>query len=132
MRMQVGDRVIEDEVLLGLVCSTTSVGGFRPKTSILKDISLDDGLFEVIVVKKIASLQDLQGISTLLTKGEFDPQYFYTFQTDRVRFAFPTAVKWTLDGEFGGAWESVEIRNVCKAVEILVPAKELQKDLTKI
>ncbi len=124
MRMQVGDRVIEDEVLLGLVCSTTSVGGFRPKTSLLKGVSLDDGLFEVIVVKKIASIQDLNGISILLTKGEFDPKYFHTFQTHRIRFEFPTPVKWTLDGEFGGALQSVEIQNAYRAIEILSPLKD--------
>ncbi len=122
MRMQVGDRVIEDEVLLGLVCSTTSVGGFRPKTTLLKGASLNDGLFEVIVVKKIASLQDLNGISILLTRGEFDPKYFHTFQTDRIRFEFPAPVKWTLDGEFGGSRQSVEIQNTRRAVEILVPS----------
>ena len=124
MRMHVDGRVIEDEVLLGLVCSTTSVGGFRPKTPVIKGVSLDDGLSEVIVVKNIASIQDLNGIGTLLTKREFDPKYFYTFQTDHIRFEFPTAVKWTLDGEFGGALNSVEIHNVHRAVEIIVPGKE--------
>ena len=124
MRMIVGDQVIEDEVLLGLVCSTTSVGGFRPKTPVIKGVSLDDGLSEVIVVKKMASIQDLNGIGTLLTKREFDPKYFYTFQTDQIRFEFPMPVKWTLDGEFGGALQSVEIHNVHRAVEILVPGNK--------
>ncbi len=124
MRMYVEDRVIEDEVLLGLVCSTTSVGGFRPKNNSLTGaVSLDDGLFEVILVKSITSLQDLSAIATLLTKGEFDPSFFYTFQTSQVHFEFPTPVKWTLDGEFGGAETSVEIRNRNKAAEILVPQK---------
>ena len=124
MRMQVNGQVIEDEVLLGLVCSTTSVGGFRPNVPAIQNVSLDDGLSEVIVVKNIASIQDLNGIGTLLTKREFDPKYFYTFQTDRIRFEFPTEVKWTLDGEFGGALNSVEIHNVHRAVEIIVPNKE--------
>ena len=114
--------MIEDEVLLGLVCSTTSVGGFRPKTPLLKGASLDDGLFEVIMVKKIASLQDLNGISILLTRGEFDPKYFHAFQAERIRIEFPSAVKWTLDGEFGGALQSVEIQNTRRAFEILVPS----------
>lgn len=123
MRMEVGGQVIEDEVLLGLVCSTTSVGGFRPKMPVIKDIHLDDGLSEVIVVKKISSIQDLNGIATLLTHREFDPKYFYTFQTNEIRFTFPTAVKWTLDGEYGGAPRSVEIRNLHQAVKMIVPAK---------
>lgn len=121
MRMEVNGTVIEDEVLLGLVCSTTSVGGFRASSAAMKDVSLDDGLSEVIVAKNITTLQDLNALGTLLVKREFDPSFFYTFQTNHIRFEFPTPVKWTLDGEFGGAVSSVELHNCNKAVEILVP-----------
>lgn len=123
MRMYVEDKVIEEDVLLGLVCSTTSVGGFNAK-DLMDGVRLDDGLSEVIVVKNITSLQDLNGLSTLLTKREFDPRFFHTFQTGRVRFEFPQPVKWTLDGEFGGAVQSAEIENCRKALKIIVPNKE--------
>lgn len=122
MRMEVNGLLIEDEVLLGLVCSTTSVGGFRASSAAMKDVSLDDGLSEVIVAKNITTLQDLNALGTLLVKREFDPGFFYTFQTDHIRFTFPAPVKWTLDGEFGGAVASVELQNCHKAVEIIVPA----------
>lgn len=121
MRMTVGEQVIEDDVLLGLVCSTTSVGGFRTP---MDGVSLDDGLSEVIVAKNITSIQDLNALGALLTRREFDPRFFYTFQTDHVRFEFPNPVKWTLDGEFGGAMEKVEIRNLRRMVEIFVPNGE--------
>lgn len=119
MRMTVEDRVIEDEVLLGLVCSTTSVGGFRPKKDM--GVRLDDGLSEVVVAKNITTLADLNALGTLLLKREFDPHFFYTFQTSRVRFEFPAPVKWTLDGEFGGSIRDVEIQNNNQAVKIMVP-----------
>lgn len=123
MRMEVEGQVIEDEVLLGLVCSTTSVGGFRASAESMKDVHLDDGLSEVIVAKKITNLQDLNALGTLLIKRQFDPKFFYTFQTDHVEFSFPAPVKWTLDGEFGGARDQVVIRNCPRAVEIMVPEK---------
>lgn len=121
MRMELEGRVIEDQVLLGLVCSTTSVGGFRASEATVRDIHLDDGLSEVIVAKNITNLQDLNALGTLLIKRQFDPKFFYTFQTSRVSFQFQSPVKWTLDGEFGGAVEQVEIRNNNRAIEILVP-----------
>lgn len=121
MKMILEDRVIEDQVMLGLVCSTTSVGGFRTP---MEGVSLDDGLFEVIVAKEIKSLQDLNAVTTLLTRREFDPRFFYTFQTNRVRFEFEQSTKWTLDGEFGGAPEAVDICNLHRAVEIFVPNSE--------
>ncbi len=119
MRMTVEGRVIEDEVLLGLVCSTTSVGGFRPKMDL--GVRLDDGLSEVIVAKNITTLADLNALGALLLKREFDPNFFYTFQTDHVRFEFPVPVSWTLDGEFGGKVQEAEIQNISRAVEIIVP-----------
>ena len=121
MRMVVDGLCIEDEVLLGLVCSTTSVGGFKAAAPLTKGVSLDDGLSEVIVAKNITNLQDLHAIGTLLVKREFDPKFFYTFQTDKIRFEFPAAVKWTIDGEFGGAVSAVDIENHNNAVRILVP-----------
>ena len=121
MRMHVDGLCIEDRVLLGLVCSTLSVGGFKAADSLAKGVSLDDGLYEVVVAKEITNLQDLRAIETLLVKREFDPRFFYTFQTGSVRFEFPAEVKWTLDGEFGGAVNAVDIQNHNKAVEILVP-----------
>ena len=120
MRMTVNGRTIEDEVLLGLVCSTTSVGGFKA-SSVMKGVSLDDGLSEVIVAKNITTIQDLNALGTLLVKREFDPKFFYTFQTGQVEFEFPCPVKWTLDGEFGGALDRVHIANHNTAVEIIVP-----------
>lgn len=119
MRMHVNGQVIEDEVLLGLVCSTTSVGGFRAKSDM--GVHLDDGLSEVVVAKNITTLADLNALGTLLFQREFDPNFFYTFQTSQVRFEFPAPVKWTLDGEYGGSVSEVEIRNNHKAVEIIVP-----------
>lgn len=123
MRMYVEDKVIEEEVLLGLVCSTTHVGGISAR-GLMDGVRLDDGLSEVIVVKNITSIQDLNGIGTLLTKREFDPRFFHFFQTDHIRFEFPRPVKWTLDGEFGGALTSVDIENRHKALKIIVPNKE--------
>lgn len=117
-RFTVDGQEFEDDILLGLVCSSTSVGGFQTKKVL--DVQLDDGLSEVILVKNIASLADLSGIATLITKREFDPRYFYTFQTKHIDFSFDAPVKWTLDGEFGGSVTDVTVENCKKAVKILV------------
>lgn len=119
VRMEAGDQIVEDEVLLGLVCSTTSVGGFRARQPM--DIKLNDGLFEVLLAKNIKTMADLNALGALLLRGEFDPAFFHTLQASRVSFTFPSEVKWTADGEFGGARRQVDIVNHHQAVEILVP-----------
>lgn len=117
-KFRVNGRDYEDDLLLGLVCSTTSVGGFQAGS--LLDVSLDDGLSEVILVRNITSLADLNGIGTLLIKRQFDPRFFHVFQTDHISFSFPEPVKWTLDGEFGGSVSEVSLENRRRAVNILV------------
>ena len=118
-RVEVNGQLVEEEILLGLVCSTTSVGGFRARTDL--GIRLDDGLSEVVLVKNITTLADLNALAGLLLKREFDPNFFHTFQTNHVHFEFPAPVSWTLDGEFGGSVQQVDIWNNNKAVEIMVP-----------
>lgn len=120
MRMQADGHVVEDEVLLGLVCSTTSVGGFRNR-ALSEGVSLEDGLSEIILVRNITSIHDLNALGALLLKREFDPRFFHTFRAGHVRFDFPYDVKWTLDGEFGGTCSSVEICNLHQALPIVVP-----------
>jgi len=119
VRFSVNGADYEDDLLLGLVCSTTSVGGFHAKAEDLS-VKLDDGLFEVVLAKNITSLNDLNALATLLLKGTFDPKFFYTFQTDRISFSFDEPVKWTLDGEFGGQWDHALIETHRKAVQLLV------------
>ena len=119
VRFEVNGETFEDEVLLGLVCSTTSVGGFHGLKT--PNVSLNDGLYEIILAKRIHHVSDLSAIATLLLKREFDPKFFYTFQSDQVRFYFDEPVKWTLDGEFGGNLTDVEIQTHKQAIEIMVP-----------
>ncbi len=117
-RFTVNGQEYEDELLLGLVCSTTSVGGFRPKADY--GVRLDDGLFEVILAKNITTLNDLSALGTLLLKNTFDPKFFYTFQTDHIEFSFSEPVKWTLDGEFGGQRDHAVIENHTRTIEIMI------------
>ncbi len=124
VKMEADGQIIEDDVLLGLVLSTTHVGGFKPKASLWNTASLDDGLWEVVLVRNIKSLTDLNGIGTLLMTGELDPRFFYTLQAKTVTFTFHQEVKWTLDGEFGGAVEQVNLQNCRQALKIMVPEKE--------
>ena len=120
MRVTCGGRTVEADVLDGLVCSTTSVGGFKPKTTDL-DVSLNDGLEEVLLVRDFKNLIDFSNAAGCLLRGNFLNEYFITYQTDSVRFEFDEPVAWTLDGEYGGDRKAVEIRVNRQAVRIIVP-----------
>lgn len=116
-------QTIEDDLLDGLVCSTTSVGGFKTaRTAGGFDISLNDGLYEVVLIRDIKNIAEFSAVAAKLLRMDFQNRdYFITCQTSRIRFEFDRPVAWTLDGEFGGSVRDVEIANHPRAIEMIVP-----------
>ena len=114
---------IEDDILDGLVCSTTSVGGFKATRAVGEfGISMNDGLYEVVLIRDIKNLADFSAVAAKLLRMDFsDENYFITAQTGKLRFEFERPVAWTLDGEFGGSVTDVEICNHHRAIEMIVP-----------
>jgi len=113
---------VEEDVILGLVASTTSVGGFQARLS--SEVYLNDGLFEVLLVKNLKNVLEVNAAATAILRRDFSKPFFYRMKTDRITFDFDGPVPWTLDGEFGGAVRQAEIRNCRKALRIMAPAAE--------
>ena len=113
-----GEEVIEDEFMIGMISNSKSVAGFRAIMG--KDVKFDDGEFEVMLIKKPKKLAELNEIIASLLVESFDTKYMYTFKTSEILFEAKEEIPWTLDGEFGGQHEKVQIANKKQALEIMV------------
>ena len=125
--------VIEDEFIFGMVTNSRSVGGFS--NMVWKNIVFYDGLFEVTLIKTPKNPIALQEIIAALLIEQVDTKHMYTFKTKKITFDSVEEIPWTLDGEFGGEQDYVEIENVQKAMEIMVPENhvlELSEQKNKI
>ena len=125
--------VIEDEFIFGMVTNSRSVGGFSNMVG--ENIVFDDGLFEVTLIKTPKNPIALQEIIAALLIEQVDTKHMYTFKTKKITFDSVEEIPWTLDGEFGGEQDYVEIENVQKAMEIMVPENhvlELSEQKNKI
>ena len=125
--------VIEDGFIFGMVTNSRSVGGFSNMVG--KNIVFDDGLFEVTLIKTPKNPIALQEIIAALLIEQVDTKHMYTFKTKKITFDSVEEIPWTLDGEFGGEQDYVEIENVQKAMEIMVPENhvlELSEQKNKI
>ena len=125
--------VIEDEFIFGMVTNSRSVGGFSNMVG--KNIVFDDGLFEVTLIKTPKNPIALQEIIAALLIEQVDTKHMYTFKTKKITFDSVEEIPWTLDGEFGGEQDCLEIENVQKAMEIMVPENhvlELSEQKNKI
>jgi diacylglycerol kinase family enzyme len=109
---------LEGDYIFGGVTNTTSVAGivkFSPD-----DVKLGDGLFEVILVKKPVSLPDLSKTVTAILNQDIVSDSVTMLHTSRIKFTFDAPEKWTRDGEAGGEYKELEIRNCREAVKIIL------------
>lgn len=116
MQVEYEGHVFQDEFIYGMVTNSVSVGGFKGMTG--TDVNLDDGVFEVTLIKKPHNPIELNEILACLTNMIDDSDLIYSFKTNEVRITARELIAWTLDGEFGGEHEEVIIRNLNKRVTI--------------
>ncbi len=110
--------VIEDEVILGLVSNSNSIAGI--KMLFENYAELNDGLFEVLFIRKPHNINILKDIVTCLAEKSFDNSLFHSFKTSRIKIESPDFIKWTTDGEYGGDLSEANIEVINHAVDIMV------------
>lgn len=121
MKITYNDITIEDEFMFGMITNSESVGGMKRITG--KQIALNDGLFEVTLIKKPKNPAELNAILSALVLEDIDTRHMYCFKTNHIEVEAKQEIAWTLDGEFGGKHKNVTIDNCEKAINIMIPAK---------
>lgn len=116
------NNILEDEFIFGMVTNSHSVGGFKSIAgNVFKgEVALDDGLFEVTLIKMPKNPMELNSILAALTIQNIDTKYMYSFKSARLTIESLTEVAWTLDGEFGGNHKKAELVNDRRAMDIMI------------
>lgn len=119
MVVETDDGMVDDSFILGLVTNTLSVGGI--KNIMPADVALDDGKFEVILIKMPKSIVDLHGIITSLLGEKMDENSHIIYcKTQKLKVTSDEELAWTLDGEYGGVQKEIEIVNLQREGAIIV------------
>ena len=109
---------LEGDFIYGMVTNTNSVGGFKVFPS--DQVSLDDGVFEVVLVRQPKNVADLQdALVSLVRQNHEESRQVEAFHTSRLKVAAAEALPWTLDGEYGGDPEVARIENLHKAITLV-------------
>lgn len=122
MRVEYEDTVLEGDFIFGMVTNSISVGGFKKIAG--KNVQLDDGVFEVTLIRRPKNPLELNEIVTSLLSRVDNTELIYSFKTSEIRFFTEWEISWTLDGEYGGSHEQVIIKNWHRAIEIMVKGTE--------
>lgn len=120
LKVEYGDTVIEDDFLYGMVCNTYSVGGLKGPVLPSDRVVLDDGLFEVVLVRKSIKLNDLTSVlQSLVLNVPVNTAAVVSFEAGRVAITCDKAIPWTVDGEYGGTFAVSHVENCRQAITFI-------------
>lgn len=119
LKFKCDDREIEDDFLFGAVSNSMSVGGIV-KFDTTK-VKLNDGSFEVVLIRKPDNILKLQPIIDGLLKQDLNREGIEFFHTKQVEVLGADGVSWTLDGEYAPGEDKIEIKNLHSAIRLIVP-----------
>lgn len=122
LRVTANGETLEEDFMYGMVSNSRSAGGFKNITG--KNVKLDDGVFEVTLIKKPQNVIELNLIMAALVGGSIDTACMYCFKTAHITFESDEPIAWTLDGEYGGSHTEVDIRNEMQALRIMAPEEK--------
>lgn len=107
----------EGEFIYGMAGNTTSMGGVMNLPRHL--VKLDDGEFEVLLLRKPRSVKDWQNIITALTALQIPCSgAVEAFSAKEVTFSCDRPVAWTVDGEFGGERMETQVKALPRSIRI--------------
>ncbi|QOV19798.1 YegS/Rv2252/BmrU family lipid kinase [Blautia liquoris] len=118
MKVNCNGMTLEGEYIYGMITNARSVGGF--KNLVGPDVKLNDGLFEVTLIRNPKNPIELNEIITSLITAEDKTDLIDNFKTDYIEIESPEKVAWTLDGEFGGEHTAVKIFTKKHALEVII------------
>lgn len=125
--MQIEEKVIEGDYLFGAVCNSTRVGGGVIKFS-KSVVDMNDGLFEVVLIKTPQNPSELMQLLVDLNAGNYTGEGFDFFTAKSILVKANPDMAWTLDGEYQKGGSVIEIKNIHSAVSLVInKPKEIQE-----
>lgn len=107
----------QGDYLFGMVSNASSVGGLKLPDNA---ISMNDGMFEVLLIHKPDSLTEMQQVINAVLLHDYSSPLITAFRTSNLTISCENETPWTLDGEFGGAPQKIEIENLHLALRVIL------------
>lgn len=116
------DCVFEDDYLFGAVSNSTSVGGILTLDENVVD--MNDGIFELLLVRKPKSLLELNECVLALSNKKYEDCKMIDFcGTSKAVIESEKEIDWTLDGEYFEGCKRIEVENIHDAVNLIINKK---------
>ncbi|MBD9207353.1 MAG: diacylglycerol kinase family lipid kinase [Clostridiales bacterium] len=107
----------EGDFIFGAVCNSTSLGGLVKLDP--KHVSMDDGTFELLLLRMPKTALDLQNLITAMTRMQYDYPGVIFRHVKNVVLTTNENISWSLDGEYAASAPRVEIQCLPGAIELV-------------
>ncbi len=114
--------VLEDDYIFGAISNSTSVAGVLTLAPELVD--MNDGVFELLLVRKPHSLLELNDCVLALTTQDYHTPMLTLVNTAHVEIDAPEDMDWTLDGEQETGRAHCVAENLHDAVRVITNHKK--------
>ena len=121
-------RELEDEYIFGAISNSTSVAGILTLSEDLVD--MNDGVFELLLVRKPENLLELNDCVLALTTQDYHTPMLTFTSARSVEIEAPEDMDWTLDGEREPGSAHCRAENLHDAIRIVTrpaPCARLEK-----
>lgn len=118
LKMIADGEEIEGDFIFGAVCNSTSLGGILTLDE--KVVDMNDGLFEVLLIKSPKNLAELNDCIVALTTQNYNNKMLCFKSCSTVEIKLPKKAEWSLDGEYEKGSKSVKITNLHNAINLIV------------
>ena len=121
-RVTADGEVIEGDFVFGSVCNSTSLAGLVKLDP--KRVHMDDGMFELMLLRMPKTALDLQNLITALNRMDYDYPGVIFRHASKVTVETADHIPWSLDGEYAPSSPVVNIENCHGAIQLLVKKPE--------
>ena len=119
VKIKFDEEELEGEFIYGGISNSMSIAGFKWFNE--EDIDLSDGKFEAIFIRKPKKLSGyLRLLNDFRHKDYMVNRDFVYFKASNIQIQTDQNVAWTIDGEYAGDLNFIEIENINKAIELAI------------
>lgn len=111
---------ISGNYVFGAICNSTRVGGGVLKFS-QDSIDMNDGMFEIILIKNPKNPAELMQLLFDLQSGNYNGELFEFFKSDSFKIKTNENMPWTIDGEYEKGCSQIDIKVVKSAFSLIIP-----------
>ena len=122
VRFELDGETVEDDFIFGAICNSTSIGGIL--TLDPKKVNMDDGLFEILLVRTPKNLVEVHECIQALQSQEYNCGMITFRSASRATIYADPEMLWTLDGEREEGHDRVEVRNIHQAIRLVQQEQE--------